>query len=64
MNGLGTTRLIKGDPAIGTIPAVAVTSFAMPGDEQKACDAGCRDSITKPISTRPFLQDLSVYMEQ
>jgi CheY-like chemotaxis protein len=63
MNGLDATRLIKADPAMCTIPVVALTSFAMSGDEQKAYDAGCRGYITKPISTRTFLQDLSVYIE-
>ncbi len=63
MNGLDATRLIKADPAMCTIPVVALTSFAMSGDEEKAYDAGCRGYITKPISTRTFLQDLSVYIE-
>lgn len=63
MNGLDATRLIKADPAMCTIPVIAITSFAMPGDEQKAYDAGCTGYITKPISTRTFLQDLSAYLE-
>jgi CheY-like chemotaxis protein len=63
MNGLDATRLIKADPAMCMIPVVALTSFAMSGDEEKAYDAGCRGYITKPISTRTFLQDLSVYIE-
>ena len=63
MSGLEATRLIKSDPAMQGIPVVALTSFAMAGDEQKAFDAGCMGYITKPISTRTFLQDLSVYIE-
>jgi CheY-like chemotaxis protein len=63
MDGLDATRLIKSDPDMSQIPIVALTSFAMAGDEQKALDAGCRGYITKPISTRTFLQDLSSFIE-
>jgi len=63
MNGLDATRLIKADPAMSTIPVIALTSFAMSGDEQKAYEAGCAGYITKPISTRTFLQDLYAYVE-
>jgi CheY-like chemotaxis protein len=63
MDGLDATRLIKSDPALSKIPVVALTSFAMAGDEQKAFEAGCMGYITKPISTRTFLQDLSALLE-
>lgn len=51
MDGLSLTRLIKAHPSYRTVPVVALTAFAMPGDEQKARDAGCDGYITKPIDT-------------
>jgi CheY-like chemotaxis protein len=52
MDGLTLTRLLKADPAYRHIPIVALTAFAMKGDEKKAMDAGCDGYITKPIDTR------------
>jgi two-component system cell cycle response regulator len=55
MDGLSATRIIKKDPALKAIPVVALTSYAMPGDDKKALEAGCEAYITKPIDTRSFL---------
>ena len=52
MDGLEMTRQIKKDERTRHIPVVALTAFAMKGDEQKAIDAGCDGYITKPIDTR------------
>jgi CheY-like chemotaxis protein len=52
MDGLALTRLLRADPAFGTIPIVALTAFAMKGDDQKALEAGCSGYITKPIQVR------------
>src|ERR1035437_7611956 len=52
MDGLEMTRLIKQDERTRDIAVVALTAFAMKGDEQKAMDAGCDGYITKPIDTR------------
>jgi len=52
MDGLTLTRRLKVDAATCHIPVIAMTSFAMKGDEQKAHDAGCDGYITKPIDTR------------
>ena len=54
MNGLEMTRRLKSDPATRGIIVVALTAFAMQGDEQRAIDAGCDGYITKPIDTRTF----------
>src|SRR5579872_7229018 len=51
MDGLTLTRKLKADAATREIPIVAMTSFAMKGDDQKARDAGCNGYITKPIDT-------------
>ncbi len=52
MDGLEMTRLIKQDERTRDIAVVALTAFAMKGDQQKAMDAGCDGYITKPIDTR------------
>jgi CheY-like chemotaxis protein len=52
MDGLSLTRLLKADARTRHIRIVALTAFAMKGDEQKALDAGCDGYITKPIDTR------------
>jgi len=52
MDGLALTRRLRADPSFGTIPIVALTAFAMKGDDQKALEAGCSGYITKPIQVR------------
>jgi CheY-like chemotaxis protein len=52
MDGLEMTRRIKSDPRTKKIPIVAVTAYAMSGDEARAKEAGCDAYITKPIDTR------------
>jgi len=52
MDGLEMTRIIKRDAKLQGIAVVALTAFAMKGDEQKALEAGCDGYITKPIDTR------------
>lgn len=54
MDGLTLTRLLKANPAYQRVQIVALTSFAMKGDEEKAREAGCDGYITKPIDTRNF----------
>lgn len=57
MDGLELTRRLKSQPATATIPIVAVTAYAMKGDEEKARQAGCDAYLTKPIDKR-ILRDL------
>jgi len=54
MDGLTLTRRLKADPRTRHIRIVALTAYAMKGDEQKAIDAGCDGYITKPLDTRKF----------
>ena len=55
MDGYEATRRIKADPALKSIPVVAVTSYALSGDEEKARAAGCDAYIAKPYSPRQML---------
>lgn len=59
MDGLTLTRRLKADPRTRGIIVVAVTAYAMKGDEATARDAGCDDYITKPIDTRSLPERLS-----
>ena len=55
VDGYEATRRIKSDPALREIPIIAVTSYALSGDEQKTRDAGCDAYIAKPYSPRQML---------
>ena len=63
MDGLCAAKLIKEDPSFKDIPIVALTSFAMMGDKERALEAGCTGYITKPIDTRKFLKAVSLFMQ-
>src|SRR5690242_8345845 len=52
MDGLEMTRRLKSDPITRETVVLALTAFAMKGDEQRAFEAGCDGYITKPIDTR------------
>jgi two-component system cell cycle response regulator len=62
IDGLEATRKIKKKPETQKIPVVALTSYAMPGDELKAREAGCSGYITKPINTRTFVESVRAYV--
>jgi CheY-like chemotaxis protein len=62
MDGLSATRVLMSDNELKDIPVVALTSYAMQGDEHKAQEAGCRGYITKPIDTRNFLKAVNKYL--
>ncbi len=55
MDGYEATRRIKADPVLKSIPIIAVTSYALSGEEQKARAAGCDDYVPKPYSPRELL---------
>lgn len=59
MDGLTATRKLKAEPATSGIPVVAVTSYAMKGDEEKAREAGCCAYVTKPIDKALFLETVA-----
>ncbi|MCK5384821.1 MAG: response regulator [Alphaproteobacteria bacterium] len=55
ISGLDITRQLKEHPELKSVPVIAVTAFAMKGDEQKIRNGGCEDYISKPISVSRFI---------
>jgi len=55
LDGYEATRRIKANPALRHIPVIAVTSYALSGDDVKAREAGCDAYVTKPFSPRALL---------
>jgi two-component system, cell cycle response regulator DivK len=62
IDGYEATRRIKADPALRSIPIIAVTSHALDGGEQKARAAGCDDFVAKPYSPRQLLAKIRQYL--
>lgn len=62
MDGLTLTRKLKAAPESRHIPILALTAYAMKGDEQKAREAGCDGYITKPIDTRRLPQEIAQFL--
>ncbi len=62
MDGYTATRQIKADPALRSIPIIAVTSYALSAEERKAREAGCDDYIPKPYSPRELLAKVRQYL--
>lgn len=64
MDGLEATRLLKADAATRQIQVVALTAFAMKGDEQRMLLAGCDGYIAKPIQYKAFLAEVARLLAQ
>jgi CheY-like chemotaxis protein len=64
MDGLTLTRKLKADERLRHIPVIALTAFAMKGDEAKAYEAGCDGYITKPIDTRAFPRQVNDVLQK
>lgn len=62
VSGLEVTKWLKDDEELKTIPVIAVTAFAMKGDEQKIREGGCEDYISKPISVGQFMEVIQSYL--
>ncbi len=62
MDGLEVTRKLKEQPATADIPVIAVTSYAMKGDREKALAAGCAGYVTKPIDKNTFIQEVAAHV--
>ncbi len=62
VSGLEVTKWIKEDENLKSIPVIAVTAFAMKGDEEKIRDGGCEAYIAKPISVTNFLETVRRFL--
>ena len=62
MDGYEATRRIKSNPDMKAVPIIAVTSYALAGDEAKALAAGCNAYISKPYSPRALLAKVREYL--
>ena len=62
LDGYEVTRRIKADPALRQIPIIAVTSYALSGDDVKARAAGCDAYVAKPFSPRALLAKIREYV--
>ena len=62
VSGLEVTKWIKEDQTLQAIPIIAVTAFAMKGDEEKIREGGCEAYISKPISVGQFLETIKKHV--
>ncbi len=61
VSGLEVTKWLKEDETLRSIPVIAVTAFAMKGDEEKIREGGCEAYISKPISVNSFLETVDKF---
>src|SRR5881398_2260172 len=64
VSGLEVTQWLKDDEELRTIPIVAITAFAMKGDEEKIRQGGCEAYLSKPISVIKFLETVRNYVSE
>ena len=62
VSGLEVTKWLKDDETLRDIPVIAVTAFAMKGDEERIRQGGCEAYISKPISIATFLDTVRRYL--
>jgi two-component system cell cycle response regulator DivK len=62
ISGLDVTEMLKKDDELKGIPVIAVTAFAMKGDEEKIRQRGCEDYIAKPISVTEFINVIKKHL--
>ena len=62
VSGLEVTKWLKEDDDLHQIPVIAVTAFAMKGDEERIRQGGCEAYISKPISVVKFLETIETYL--
>jgi two-component system cell cycle response regulator DivK len=62
LDGYEVTRRLKADPQLQHIPIIAVTSYALSGDDEKARIAGCDDYVTKPYSPRALMAKIREFL--
>ncbi len=63
MDGWEATRTLKSDPAVRSVPIIALTAHAMTGDREKAMESGCDDYDTKPIELPRLLEKIETLLK-
>jgi two-component system, cell cycle response regulator DivK len=64
VSGIQVTQWIKEDVSLRHIPVIAITAFAMKGDEEKIRQGGCEAYLSKPISIVKFLETVRTYLNE
>jgi CheY-like chemotaxis protein len=59
MDGLEATRRLRATPGFETVPIIALTAFAMPGDRERCMEAGATEYLTKPVHLRKLHEMIS-----
>ena len=62
INGLEATKKIRASEADGDVPIIALTSYAMTGDRERALAAGCTSYIEKPINPETIMSEIKKYL--
>jgi two-component system cell cycle response regulator DivK len=62
VSGLEVTKWMKDDPQLKSIPVVAITAFAMKGDEERIRQGGCEAYLSKPISVSKFIETIRNFL--
>ena len=62
VSGLEVTKWLKDDPELKAIPVIAVTAFAMKGDEERIREGGCEAYLSKPISVAKFIETVRHFL--
>lgn len=62
MDGHAVARVLRANPALSTVPIVAVTSYAMAGDREKILASGCDGYLEKPIDPETFVRDVTRHL--
>ncbi len=62
MDGWTATSILKGDNETSSIPLIALTAHALPGDRQRAMDAGCDEYITKPMDLEDLVEAVQYWL--
>lgn len=64
MNGIDATAILKANLETQSIPVIALTAYAMSGDEERGLQVGCDAYITKPIRVRDFLKQVAAHLSK
>lgn len=64
MDGYAVARALRALPHLAAVPVVAVTSYAMPGDRERALEAGCTGYIEKPINPDTFVDEVEAFVSR